>query len=147
MELKAEKINSNDKHLVMLKIPFFLPYQTETKDFEPTDGEIIIKGIAYKYVKRKVCRDTLILLCLEHSDKTRLEKSSDDYFKKSSGLENNSTKKIENKQTQEFYIGKINPEIAVSSTVLKHYFYADKRSIALQNGYHRFIENPPEANS
>lgn len=146
MELKAEQISDQDKHLVMLKIPINLPYQTDWKDFEPTDGETVIKGITYKYVKRKVSRDTLILLCLEHQDKTQLEKSSDDYFKKSSGLESNPSKKIENKQVQEFYITKNTAETGLTGDLIRQ-IYVDKRSIVLHFGYHQLIENPPEENS
>ncbi|MGI4750993.1 MAG: hypothetical protein ACRYFB_10180 [Janthinobacterium lividum] len=146
MELKAEQISDQDKHLVILKIPINLPYQTDWKDFEPTDGETVIKGITYKYVKRKVSRDTLILLCLEHQDKTQLEKSSDDYFKKSSGLESNPSKKIENKQAQEFYISKNTAETGLTGALIRQ-FYVDKRSIVLHFGYHQLIENPPEENS
>jgi hypothetical protein len=143
MELKAEQINEHDKHLVTLKIPINLPYQTDWKDFEPADGETVIKGITYKMVKRKVSRDTLILLCMENSDKTRLEKNSDDYFKKSNGLDSNTSKKTEHKQLQELYFSVSGFSFLTTNQTL-YQIFRDKRSMALQNGYHRYIENPPE---
>jgi len=145
LELKAGKIDEHDQHLVMLKIPLNLPYQNDWKDFEPTDGETIINGVSYKYVKRKVSRDTLVLLCLQNPDKTKLEKSSNDYFKKSNGLDSNTPKKADQKQAQEFCFFIVKPQFLNVKTLF-HQIFIDKRSIVLSAGYHRFIENPPENN-
>ena len=36
----------------------------------------------YRYVKRKVLRDTLILLCIEHREKSIIERNRKDFAKK-----------------------------------------------------------------
>lgn len=84
MESKLELINEND--LIAIKVPIRLPYQTDWKEFERVDGEMTIKGITYKYVKRKILRDTLILLCVNFKEKTTLKKGSNDYYKNIHGL-------------------------------------------------------------
>lgn len=102
MESKIEKLDEFDKRLITIKIPINLPYQTDWKYFEPVNGEIAYKGVIYKYVKQKVHSDTLILLCLNHREKSEIENNSDDYFKKVNDLDN--TKKPIAKQAKvDFY--------------------------------------------
>jgi hypothetical protein len=58
-----------------------MPYITTWADYERVDGEIQINGAFYKYVKRKVCNDTLYLKCIPHTGKTVLNQSKADYAK------------------------------------------------------------------
>ena len=103
MDAKIRTLDELDKQLISVKIPINLPYQTDWREFESTDGEMIYKGKTYKYVKRKVMRDTLILLCIDHKEKSELEKSSSDYFKKVNDLASESSKKPVLKQAKTDY--------------------------------------------
>jgi hypothetical protein len=85
----------NEADLVEIKIPFKLPYSTAWKDFERIDGEISIKGKYYKYVKRKVIVDSLVLLCLPDHDKARLESAHGKFFELVNGLKLPLQKKTE----------------------------------------------------
>jgi len=67
--------------LVELRIPLSLPYMTSWDNFERYDGEIEVNGIHYKYVKRKIVNDSLVLLCLPDVNKTKMEKLNDAYLK------------------------------------------------------------------
>lgn len=86
IDLKIETLNEADKELITVKIPVNLPYQADWSEFESIDGEMTFKGRTYKYVKRKIVRDTLILLCIAHTEKSQLEKRSSDYYKKVNDL-------------------------------------------------------------
>ena len=79
-EAKLDANQYNEAHLIEIKIPLKLPYTTEWKNFERYDGEIKVNGLYYKYVKRKVIIDSLVLLCLPNPTKLRLESARDDAF-------------------------------------------------------------------
>ena len=46
------------------------------------EGEMTYNNKTYRYVKRKVLRDTLILLCIEHREKSIIERNRKDFAKK-----------------------------------------------------------------
>ncbi len=92
---KLDKGNYNDEDLITVKIPINLPYQNNWKEFERVDGEIKLNGQVYKYVKRKVYNDTMILLCIQHETKTKLEQKANDYFGKMNDLPGNDNKKAD----------------------------------------------------
>lgn len=71
----------HDRDLVEVKIPLSLPYTNDWADYERIDGEIEFNGTFYNYVKRKLSRDTLYLMCLRNSDKTELNVARYDYGK------------------------------------------------------------------
>jgi len=56
-----------------------MPYQTSWTAFERVDGEITIKGVIYKYVKRKIEDGQLVLLCLPYYKKMSLIKASAEF--------------------------------------------------------------------
>ena len=70
----------HDQDLVEVRVPINLPYQTSWKEFERYDGEIYMNGVHYNYVKRKIQNDTLILLCLPNTEKTRLMNARETFF-------------------------------------------------------------------
>ena len=72
LEAKLDKGYYNEDELITVKVPVNLPYQTNGKEFERVDGEMNVNGIVYKYVKRMVYNDTLILLCIPHEEKIKL---------------------------------------------------------------------------
>lgn len=86
LESQLDKGDYNDNELITVKVPVNLPYQTNWKDYERTDGEININGETFKYVKRKLYNDTLILLCIPHHKKTEIQQKANDYFGNVNGL-------------------------------------------------------------
>ena len=81
LEARLDKNEFKENELIEIKIPLNLPYQLNWKSFERFDGEIDVDGIHYKYVKRKIYNDSLILLCLPNKSKQQIEKAEEDYFK------------------------------------------------------------------
>ncbi|MDP3469739.1 MAG: hypothetical protein Q8S11_15465 [Daejeonella sp.] len=105
-ERLAEKIKDGsdlDKDLIMVKFPFNVPYLSDSKDFESMEGEVNVKGTIYKYVKRKISRDTLFLICIENKEKTLIEKKRAEYFNKVNDLDANTSKKSGAKQVKVDY--------------------------------------------
>jgi len=98
IQAKIDTIKDDDKGLSIVRVPLNLPYQTNWAEFERIDGEVSFNGITYKYVKRKVFNDTLVLVCLPFKEKTVIQKNSNDYFKKVNDLANDTNKKPPAKQ-------------------------------------------------
>jgi hypothetical protein len=96
LEARLDKNDYKEADLVQIKIPLNLPYQLNWKSFERFDGDIDVDGIHYKYVKRKIYNDSLILLCLPNENKQKIEKAKDDYFKIVNDIAPSSQKKSDN---------------------------------------------------
>ncbi|HNP22212.1 MAG TPA: hypothetical protein PKM63_16605 [Panacibacter sp.] len=84
MILSLEKNDYSEADLVQIKVPVNLPYFTDQKEYARVDGAIELDGIQYNYVKRKICNDTLYLLCLPNQDKTRITDVKNNYAKEAS---------------------------------------------------------------
>lgn len=89
---RIEAGNYNRNSLIILKVPVRLPYYNDWNEFERVDGEIVIEGVHYTYVERKVSQDTLYLACLPNTDKTELSNSQNEYAKNVNGLPVNNKK-------------------------------------------------------
>ena len=83
----------NEADLITIKVPLSNPYQLDHPEFERVDGEINVKGVIYKYVKRKITDGQLVLLCLPDKNKMRLQKAKDDFFKVTNDLVQHSRSK------------------------------------------------------
>ena len=74
--------NFNDEELISIKIAAELPpYTTESQDYEWKDGELAVNGNIYKYVKRKIFKDSIEFLCLPHEGKMKVENAREEFFK------------------------------------------------------------------
>jgi hypothetical protein len=99
LEAKLDKNDYKEEDLIEIKVPIDLPYQLNWSSFERFDGEIDVDGIHYKYVKRKIYNDSLVLLCLPNQTKQNLEKAKEDYFKGVNDIDQSSQKKADNNLT------------------------------------------------
>lgn len=142
IQAKIDVLQESDESLFTVKIPLRLPYHTDWKHYESVEGEMSYKNTTYKYVKRKVLRDTLILLCIEHREKSIIERNSNDFAKKVNEVLPDGSKKQILKQTKEdFYQKSHNISAAV---------YAMRISITFPliqdletSSYHQKIDRPP----
>jgi hypothetical protein len=82
----------DNSNLVELKLPVNLPYLSNWSGFEKYQGETEINGVHYKYVKRRLVNDTLILLCIRNESKNQLRTAQSDYFKQVNDLQGNNKK-------------------------------------------------------
>lgn len=143
VEARLDMLSDGDKQLIEVKIPINLPYHTNWKDFERVDGEVAFKGAIYKFVKRKVYRDTLILLCIDYKEKLNIQKSSEDYFKLINDLTAETSNKLTVKQVKTDYY----EEIKTGNTVLYITYLTGFRCYSENNCHAGFVRNadiPPD---
>ena len=86
IEEKVDRNSYRDDELISVKTPLHLPYYNSSTQFERVYGSITIEGKEYEYVKRRVYRDTLELLCLPNLVKAKIIEVSNEVAK-SSGAE------------------------------------------------------------
>lgn len=92
-ENSIDKSAYDESTLIELRIPLNMPYVSGSTEFERYSGEIELNGTHYKYVKRKIEKEELVLLCLPNNNKTKFENSRVDFFKLVNDLDNNSNTK------------------------------------------------------
>ncbi|MXV53187.1 hypothetical protein GS399_19650 [Pedobacter sp. HMF7647] len=143
MEVAIEKITNQDKRLIQIKIPIGLPYQTNWKNFERVDGEVSFKGKTYRYVKQRVYNDTLILLCIDYHEKSKIEKSSSDYFKKVNDLNSDTNKKPIFKVSKIDYFEEVK-NISFALYAFGIHSVQLKTAASCQDGFARVPDNPPK---
>ncbi len=59
-----------DADLVEVKVAYRLPYAIDQTEYERVNGTINIEGEHYNYVKKKLSRDTLYMLCIPNRQST-----------------------------------------------------------------------------
>ena len=69
LEVRLDSRQYDDDDLISIKTPLNLPYYSSTA-FERVSGELFVKGVIYKYVKRRVYNDTLEVLCIRDQNET-----------------------------------------------------------------------------
>ena len=70
-----------EEDLITIKTPISLPYYSNSETFERVDGTIEIRGTEYQYVKRRIYKDSLELLCLPNVAKQQLQAVKLNFFK------------------------------------------------------------------
>jgi len=78
LEKRVDQNAYDSRELVSIKTKLNLPYYTGSANFERAYGSVTINGADYQYVKRRVYNDTLELLCLPNSTKTKLQAVSNE---------------------------------------------------------------------
>jgi hypothetical protein len=58
--------------LVQIKVPVHNPGMTDWPDYERVQGQIQLKDAFYNYVGVKMTRDTMYLVCVENSTKSKI---------------------------------------------------------------------------
>jgi hypothetical protein len=94
LEAQLDLDKYDEAALISIKIPTNLPYYTNTVLYERVDGSINIKGVEYKYVKRRIYNDSLELICIPNATKMGMQNARDDFFRLANDLvASNSNKK------------------------------------------------------
>lgn len=95
LEARIDREDYQEDDLIEMRVALNLPYQNEQAAFERVSGEIEIEGKHYTYVKRKIEKGALVVMCIPNETRTKIENSRHDYFKMVNDLENSSEKKSE----------------------------------------------------
>ena len=86
LEKELDNADYDEASLIEISVPLSLPYYNNWPDFERYDGEVLVNGITYKYVKRKVQDGKLILKCLPNSQQQTIQKNVSELFAQANGL-------------------------------------------------------------
>jgi hypothetical protein len=71
--------NYDADQLIEIKVPLNIPYYSSSPKYERYYGEFDLDGRYYNYVMRKVCNDTIYLLCLADYDRSILNKAKEEF--------------------------------------------------------------------
>jgi hypothetical protein len=149
LELALDADNYRDEELITIKQPTNLPYYNNSKEFQRIDGEVVIDGVKYKYVKCRVYEGNLEMLCLPNKAKMQIEQSKNDYAKGANDFQQNNTEKkdgshksfqksISEYEEQSFIT------IDCGSTLIST-LYVLVQSVFEENHYFTTVEQPPDA--
>ena len=150
LETFLDNDSYDESQLVELKVPISLPYQSDWTSFERYNGEIELNGTMYKYVKRKLSKDTLYLMCIPNTKKMRLETAKNDFFKLSNDLvQNTHSKKTDNSKASAKNLQSVFYEstffIKISSPFSIHEnLWLPSEASSLHAAFHLSPEQPPD---
>ena len=104
---------ANSSKLIKLKIPVHMPTLDDWTDYANIQGQVQVKDAYYNYVRLKMTKDTLYLICLPNTVKANLAKANiimtknlNDIPLSKKGPNNSSTKKAESTYDHFYQIGK-----------------------------------------
>ncbi len=84
--VQLDKNNYDESALLEIKVPLHTPYITGDNTYERVDGQAVVNGIRYNYVKRRIDGDTLYMLCLPDTKGTKLLAAKNEYGKQVSDI-------------------------------------------------------------
>lgn len=93
LEAKLDQNDYDASQLLEIRVPLNLPYHNDWQGYERYNGEIEVNGVHYKYVKRKVEKGEMVLLCLPNNEKQSLLSARDQFFKLVNDLQQNTSGK------------------------------------------------------
>jgi hypothetical protein len=93
LESRIDNNEYDESQLIEIRVAMNMPYQERFTDFERHYGEVNIDGKIFRYVKRKIEGDILILKCIPNQSKQQLIKTADEFTKSNSGQDQDNTGK------------------------------------------------------
>jgi hypothetical protein len=92
LEASIDRNNFDESQLISIRIPITsLSYYNSSAAFERVDGQVEIDGIQYKYVKRRLFKDSLELLCIRDQAEMKLRAAKEDFFRQVNDLQQHAT--------------------------------------------------------
>lgn len=88
-----EENNYDASNLMTIKTAINLPYYANNPQFERVDGEIVIKGVVYQYVQRRIYNDSLELKVLPNQARLHIKNAREDFYQLAQDLASNGTDK------------------------------------------------------
>jgi hypothetical protein len=87
LEAQLDENRYDDTQLISIKVPVrYLPYYSNSDEFQRVDGQIEVGGIQYKYVKRRIDHDSLEMLCVPNHKAMQLRTAVNEFFRFSNDL-------------------------------------------------------------
>ncbi|HEY6901225.1 MAG TPA: hypothetical protein VI233_11300 [Puia sp.] len=94
LEASLDKKAYDESRLISLKVPVTsLSYYNSSTSFERVDGQITIGGIEYKYVERRIFKDSMEYRCIPNQVAMHLKKAANEFFQLVNDLSHNGQEK------------------------------------------------------
>lgn len=88
LEARLDRNEYDESQLLSVKVPITnLSYYNSSNNFERVDGQIDIGGVRYQYVKRRIFKDSLQLLCIPNETAMKLQQVKNDFFRQVNDLQ------------------------------------------------------------
>lgn len=89
LEASLDKNEYDESQLLSVKVPITtLSYYNSSTSFERVDGQIEIGGVQYKYVARRIFKDSLEYRCIPDFAAMNLKNAKNDFFRLVNDLSN-----------------------------------------------------------
>lgn len=94
LEANLDNNNYDASQLITLKVPVTsLSYYNSSTSFERVDGQITIGGTEYKYVERRIFKDSMEYRCIPNRTAMNLKKATNEFFQLVNDLSHNGQEK------------------------------------------------------
>lgn len=88
LEAALDRNQYDESQLISIKVPLTqLSYYNSSTSFERVNGQIDIGGVRYSYVKRRIFKDSLELMCIPDLTAMQLQKNKNDFFRQVNDLQ------------------------------------------------------------
>jgi len=88
LEASLDQAGYDESQLISIKVPLTsLSYYNSSTTFERVDGQIEVNGVLYKYVKRRIYKDSLEMLCIPNSSAMGLAAAKNAFFQQVNDLQ------------------------------------------------------------
>lgn len=100
---RLDRNEYDDAQLISIKIPLTkIEYYNSSSTFERVDGQIELNGVHYNYVKRRLYKGYLELLCIPNTTVTNLQKAKNEFFRQVNDLQQQNQGKKNNSPVKDF---------------------------------------------
>jgi hypothetical protein len=100
---RLDRNDYDDAQLISIKVPLTnIDYYNSSTTFERVDGQIELNGVHYNYVKRRIYKGQLELLCIPNTATTNLQKAKNEFFKQVNDLQQQGQGKKNNAPVKDF---------------------------------------------
>lgn len=92
----TERLNSDMYDLgatVTFKIPLAVPYGTDSKNYEPVNGQFEKDGVVYRMVKQRLYQDILYIVCIKDEQTSKINSALEDFVQSFAGQEDDGQQK------------------------------------------------------
>ena len=150
LETRLDENRYDESELISIKVPSsHLSYYNSSTQFERVDGQIEVKGVKYKYVKRRLFNDSLEVLCIPNHTAMNLQTARNQFFQLVNDIQqhNGQGKKSDNSLSKSFSPTDYE---TVSSLTVNQLNYTIKPPMfrelvpTLSSSNHLTVEQPPD---
>jgi hypothetical protein len=101
LEASLDKKDYDETQLLSIKVPVTsLSYYNSSANFERVDGQIDVSGVQYKYVERRIYKDSIEYRCIPNQMAMDLKSARETFFQLVNDLSHNGQEKKTPHSTQ-----------------------------------------------